>query len=293
MQTRYRAAATALLLTATAGLAATGGAAEASGTHHADRSSNRLVITIKTAKGAMTLSDNKIRPGNTVFKVAPHGKGSSGKQVFRLKPGYTLNQAFTDLQKAFGGDVPSVKRVDRRIVFYGGNQMNPRGGDPTYWGIALNHPGTYYVLDIDRNSVTKFHVGGMWQRRSLPSKDGWVNAATKADGVSNTFHTGRHDASSGWMKSTNNALEPHFFDLGHVKQRTTRQDVKNCFNGGACNFPARDHASASAGVISPGKRMVWSYSLTPGKYLVDCFWPSRETGMPHAFMGMYRLFQLH
>ena len=34
MQTRYRAAATALLLTATGGLAATGGTAEASGTHH-------------------------------------------------------------------------------------------------------------------------------------------------------------------------------------------------------------------------------------------------------------------
>ena len=291
MQTRYRAAATALLLTATAGLAATGGAAEASGTHATARTASSLVVTIHTHKGGgMTLSDSKIRPGNTIFKVAPHAKGSSGKQLLRLKAGYTEGQAFSDIGAAFGGDVHAVRRVDHNIVFYGGNQMNPRGGDPTYWAINLAKRGTYLVLDVDKNTLTQLKVAGPRQTRALPSQDGWINAATKADGVSNTFHAGKHNAASGWMSSTNKALEPHFFDVGQVKRSTTRSQVKACFNGGDCSFALSGHASA--GVISPGKHMLWSYSLPKGHYLVDCFWPSKETGMPHAFMGMFRMFDL-
>lgn len=69
MQTRYRAAATALLLTATTGLAATG-AAQASGTHHPGaRAASRLVVTIKSTANGVKLSESKIRPGNTIFKV--------------------------------------------------------------------------------------------------------------------------------------------------------------------------------------------------------------------------------
>ena len=111
MQTRHRAAATALLLTATAGMAATGGAAEASGTHHAgDRAARTLTVTIKSKAGAVKLSDDKIRPGNTIFKVKNvDGKASKGLvQVFRLRDGYTLDDAFADFGDAFGSSDPDV-----------------------------------------------------------------------------------------------------------------------------------------------------------------------------------------
>jgi hypothetical protein len=293
MQTRHRAAATALLLTATAGLAAAGGSsAQAAGTHTGHRAASTLVVKIKDTGSAVSLSDSRIRPGNTIFKVAPHGKGSSGLQVFRLLNGYTLTEAFTDLNAAFGGDVPSVKRVDKNIRFYGGNQMNAKGGDPTYWGVKIDKTGTYYVLDVDSNALTKLKVKGTTQKRTLPAKDGWVNmASTKSGG--NKFVVGKNNPKSGWMSSTNHAKEPHFVDLGHVKKTTTTKKVANCFAGsGPCNFNASDHAAAAAGVISPGKTMIWSYSLTKGKYLVDCFWPSKMTGAPHAIMGMFKLFHL-
>jgi hypothetical protein len=46
--------------------------------------------------------------------------------------------------------------------------------------------------------------------------------------------------------------------------------------------------SAGSGVISPRHSQVLRWNLKPGKYLVACFWPDRDTGMPHFFMGMWR-----
>jgi hypothetical protein len=295
MQKRYRAAATALLLTATAGMAATGGAAEASGTHHHSRAAAKsLTITIKTKGGQIKLSDSKFRPGKTLFKVKPHAKGGD-MQVLRLKPGYSVGQAFADVGAAFGGDVKAVRRVDRNIVFYGGTVMAPRGGDPTYWGVKIDKPGTYYVVNVDSNALTTFKVKGAKQKRHLPKTDGWINAVSINNGAGNAFKAGKHNPKSGWMSTTNKAKEPHFVELGHVKKSTTKQQVRKFFMGGAAGAPkffARDGAGIGTGIISPGRTFVWSYSLPKGKYLVDCFWPSKATGMPHALMGMWKLTHL-
>jgi hypothetical protein len=35
-----------------------------------------------------------------------------------------------------------------------------------------------------------------------------------------------------------------------------------------------------------------SYDLPAGEYLLACFWPDRFTGMPHFFMGMWKLINL-
>jgi hypothetical protein len=297
MHTRSSAAATALLLTASAaGLALSSGSAQATGSHVSHRAATKLVITIKDTGTSVSLSDSRIRPGNTIFKIKAHGQGSSGLQVVRLVDGYTLTDAFTDLNAAFGGDVPSIKRVDRNIKFYGGNQMNPKGAGPTFWGVRLDKAGTYYVLDIDSNALTTLKVKGTKQKRALPASDGWINMATASDGVSNVFRVGKNNPKAGWMSSTNNAKEPHFVDVGHVKKSTTRADVVSYFTDPAAPetppFAAADGAFAAAGVISPGKTMIWSYSLPRGRYLVDCFWPSKIDGTPHAIMGMFKLFQL-
>jgi hypothetical protein len=294
MQKRTSAAGAALVLAASVtGLAATSGSAHATGSH-AGRSASQLVVTIRSSAKGITLSDTKIRPGNTMFKVAPHGKGGD-LQVLRLRSGYTLTQAFTDINNAFNGDIPSIKRVDKNIVFYGGNRMSPKGAAATFWGVNLDKAGTYYVLNVDNNKLTTLAVKGTRQRRALPATSGVLNPADASDGVTNVWKPGKHIAKSGFMSTTNEAKEPHFVDLGHVKQATTDQQVQDFFNAGAPGqppFAAKDGATTAAGVISPGKRFVWSYSLPKGKYLVDCFWPSITSGMPHALMGMWKLFNI-
>lgn len=303
MQSRYRAAATALLLTATTGLAAAGGAAQASGSHHtSDRAARTLTITVKTKDGSIALSDSRFRPGNTIFKVK--NAGSKGLiQVLRLKAGYTELQAFSDFAAAFPSDdstpvdVDAVKRIDKNVVFYGGIETPKKPSRPANkWAVKIDKAATYIVLNLDTNALTTFKTHGDRQKRALPAQDGWINAKSGPNGVGNVFKAGKHNAASGWMSTTNSALEPHFVELDHVKKSATNKQVADFISGsGAPTFFAKDGASTDTGVISPGHTFLWSYSMPKGQYLAWCFWPSNQDGMggmPHAFMGMFTLTHL-
>jgi hypothetical protein len=95
------------------------------------------------------------------------------------------------------------------------------------------------------------------------------------------------------MKTTNKAQEPHFPVLNQVQESTTDQDVQDYINLNTQQPPSWAlPGGAEAGVISPGHTMVWKYSAPAGKYIVMCFWPDKNTGMPHFAMGMYKLFHL-
>lgn len=305
MQTRYRAAATALLMTATAGLAATGGAAEASGTHHAGAGAAKsLTITIKATAGGVKLSDTKFRPGNTIFKVKNmDGKASRGLiQLMRLKPGYSQLQAFGDLNTMFSDDpstppadiLAAIHRVDRHIVFYGGMEAAGKPSKVAKWAVKIDKPGRYLVVNFDQQQVTPFKAKGDKQKRSLPTADGFINAVPGPGGVGNAFKPGRHNAASGWMSTSNSAQEPHFVVLQHVKKGTTNRDVSDYFADPAAPpvppFAAKDGAGTDTGVISPGHTFLWTYDLPKGRYVTMCFWPSKTEGMPHAVMGMHAVF---
>jgi hypothetical protein len=297
MQTRYRAAATALLLTATAGLAATGGSAEASGTHHtSSKAARTLTITVKSKAHALKVSDDTFRPGNTMFRVKNiDGKDSNGLvQLLRLRHGYTLADAFNDIPQIFGGDVAAIKRVDKNVVFYGG--MNAKGdrSNPQKWAANLNTSGTYYLVNFDTQKLAPLKVRGSQQDRAIPSRDGFINTKTSHNRAHNTFKAGRHNAASGWMSTRNKAHEPHFVDIEQVKKGTTNADITALFNGTASSNPfVRHGAGTDTGVISPGHRFLWAYDLKPAKYAVMCFWPSIMNGKPHAEMGMHIVTSLH
>ena len=302
MQTRYRAAATALLLTATAGMAAIGGSAEASGSHHSGAGAGAapsLTITIKAKAGAVKLSDDRFRPGNTVFKVKNiDGQDSKGLiQVFRLKPGYTLQEAFADFQQAFSGGtdqatIDAINRVYDNIVFYGG--MEAKGGPnlSSSWAVRIDQAGTYYVANLDKNSLTSFKAKGDKQVRGLPRQTGFVDAVVGPHGVGNDFKAGRDNLKSGWMSTTNKAHEPHFVDLEQVKKGTKDSDISAAFQGGP-DPTVHGGGSTETGVISPGHRFLWTYDLPHGRYAALCFMPSDVDGTPHAIMGMHTVFNLH
>jgi hypothetical protein len=300
MHTRSRAAATtALLLTASVtGLAATGSAADASGSHPATagRAAPTLTVTITTHKTANVLSVDTLRPGKTMFKVVRKGAGGL-IQVLRLKPGYTIGDAASDFALAFPDgntppDVHAVRRVDRNVVFYGGMPTPKPGASPNKWGVDIDHHGTYYVVNLDRNNLATFAAKGKHQRRSLPAKDGWVNMATASDGVTNIFKAPKTDPHKGWMKTTNNAKEPHFVVMDRVKKSTTKQDVEDFLTGHAPPPFTNPPTEIDTGVVSPDRTIVWKYGTTKGRYLTWCFWPSKIDGTPHAFMGMFKLLDL-
>jgi hypothetical protein len=301
MQTRYRAAATALLLTATAGMAATGGPAEASGTHHHDAKAKSLTITIKSKDGKIKLSDDSFRPGNTVFRVknaaGKHARG--GLQVFRLRGSYTIGQAASDFALAFSGNndpatIDAINRIDDNVVFYGGmNAPRKKGGAATKWAVNIDKDSLYYVLNTKSNALTTFTAQGSRQKRTLPSRTGFINPETSHNAAGNKFVAGKHNQASGWMSTRNKAEEPHFVDIQQVKKGTTNSDLSALFTGGGGNPFVKHGAKTGTGVISPGHRFLWAYHLKQGKYGVFCFWPSKTDGMPHAVMGMHIVTRLH
>jgi hypothetical protein len=293
MHTRSRAAATALLLTASAaGLAVTNGAAHATGTHPSSKArAATLTVTITSTRSGPKLSTSSFRPGKTLFKVLPGHTGGS-IQVLRLRPGYSLRHAASDFGKIFGPstDVRAVRRIDKNVVFYGGMGVPAAGAKANWWGTDLDKAGRYYAVNLDKNTVTPFTTKGTHQRRSLPASTGWLNMATDTTGA-NAWRSPATDPNRGWMKTTNNAEEPHFVVLDQVTESTTDADVQAALS--SPNPPAFDLGTkAETNIISPGHSFVWHYGAPKGKYLSMCFWPSRIDGTPHALMGMFKLFHL-
>ncbi len=294
MHTRSSAAATALLLTAsTAGLALSSGSAEATGSHHASAAhAATLTVTITSKKSGPKLSVGKIRPGNTLFKVVRGGVGGS-IQVLRLKKGYSLKKATADFGKAFGQttDVKAVRRIDRFVVFYGGMPVPAKGDKPNIWGVDIDKAGKYFVLNLDKNTLSTLTAKGSHQHRALPKTTGHLGMKTIAGGA-NAFVAPANDPHKGWMKTTNHAAEPHFIVLDKVKEATTDQDVQEALmSPNPPDFLLGPELDTE--VISPGHTFVWKYGTSKGKYLALCFWPSKVDGTPHAIMGMFKLFHLN
>jgi hypothetical protein len=289
--TRSSAAATALLLTASAaGLALTDGSAHATRAHHASTArAATLTVTITSTRAGPKLSLDKFRPGKTLFKVVRGNKGGD-MQLLRLRTGYSLKHAFSDFNKLNADPInlKALRRIDRNVIFYGGLPVPAKDARPTWWGVDLDKADKYYVVNGDK--LTSLVTKGRHQRRSLPATNGRLGMKTIAGGA-NAWAAPTTDPNKGWMKTTNNAAEPHFVVLAKVKESTTDQDVQDAL------MSDQDPAfllgpELDTNIISPGHTFVWKYATSKGKYLALCFWPSKVDGTPHAVMGMFKLFHL-
>jgi hypothetical protein len=96
------------------------------------------------------------------------------------------------------------------------------------------------------------------------------------------------------VKFANQADQPHFLVLQPCKDSTDQRQGAQVHQLGrpGQTRPGQLKATADSGVLSPGKSQLLSYDLPAGKYLVACFWPDYFTGMPHVFMGMWKLVTL-
>ena len=244
-------------------------------------------VTVTMTSKSISLSTGTSIPAGQVFFTVKTAKGEHTLQLLQLHSGYTARQAEHDINAAFGGDVKAVKRVDKNISWLGG--VDATAGHPGKVSVNLQ-PGSYMAVDQESNATTKFTVvaGSADYRSVYPSSF----ATTK----NNLFHLHTNGLAlphDGWMKYHNHALEPHMFVLNHVKQSTTKQDVRDYVASGSQKPPSWGLGdSTDAGVISPGTAETWHYSLPAGKYLVACFWPSKDNGSPHFYMGMWKLVEL-
>jgi hypothetical protein len=243
-------------------------------------------VVAHMSKSAIHLSvGHTVHAGRVQFHVVS-SEGGHTLQVLRLHKGYTLRQAKADINKAFGGDLDAIRRVDHRIGWMGGAPAR------------VDHPGDFSInlprgdlILIDQNNPTFFrlHVFGKTPARPRVPTTSSITAFTYGFGTSPSTLP-----SSGWTRVGNVSDQPHFVVMQRVKDGTTPKMVRKFLkrHGLQGNPPWALKASTSTGVISPNHHQALRYDLPAGKYLLACFWPDDETGMPHILMGMWTLVRL-
>jgi hypothetical protein len=245
--------------------------------------SGATVVTVTMGANSMALSTDSITAGNTVFKAVSADGRDHEVQIVRLHSGYSLQQFGSDVGKAFGGNVKAVRRVDSHVTLRGGADAHYR---PGYMSVPLT-AHTYYLLDISGNSVRKFTVTGSFRHRPAPQSQGTIKAFTYGFGLNGTL------PHQGWIHEHDQSDQPHFFVFNRVKADTTYREVKQYFESGAQGRPPFAlFANTSSGVISPNTGQQFYLDMPAGRYVVACYWPDDDTGMPHAFMGMFKLITL-
>lgn len=242
------------------------------------------VIAHVSSKSISLSTGNRLHAGRISFKVVTH-KGDHELQIARLKRGYTLPEAGADLAKAFSGDVGAVRRVDAKISFRGGAETRPH--HPGRFGINLSR-GQYVFIDQNSNAFRTITVYGKAPaRRALPHNSSIGVYTYGFDTTPNVLPR------SGNTRIFNVSDQPHFIVFQRVKHGTTHKRVAKYFKSMSEQEPSWAlKANTSSGVISNGRSQTFHYSLPAGRYVIACFWPDDETGMPHASMGMWKLVTL-
>jgi hypothetical protein len=254
-------------------------------TSAADKAPHVPTVVVHMSKSAIHVSvGHTVHSGRVHFHVVST-EGGHSLQVLRLHKGYTLKQARSDVNKAFRGDLDAIRRVDHRITWMGGAPARvDRAGD-----FAVNLPhGDLLLIDQNHPTFFRLHAFGTPPDRPRIPTTSSITAFTYGFGTSPATLP-----ASGWTHVGNVSDQPHFVVMQRVKDSTTPRMVRKFLKHGLRgNPPWVLKANTSTGVISPHRTMALSYNLPAGKYLLACFWPDDDTGMPHILMGMWKLVSL-
>jgi hypothetical protein len=243
-------------------------------------------VVAHMSRSAVHLSvGHRLHAGRVIFRVTAR-QGGHALQLARLHKGYTLKEAMRDFRKAFGkGDIQAIRRIDHKISFLGGASARP--GHPGEFAVNL-HRAHLLAFDQNGSGLTRLRVFGTPPTRpTVPASSG---IATFSYGFGVSKPALPH---AGWTRINNQSDQPHFVVFQRVKDGTTNRMVRRFIkSGGNGNPPWALKVNTSVSVISPNRLEVFHYDLPAGKYLLACFWPDDDTGMPHIFMGMWKLIRL-
>lgn len=271
---RRVAAMAAALATAVGGTSLLPAQAEAAGT----------IPTIRVSMGAkgVHMSTSTVHAGRVRFR-AHTPQGDHSLQLLRLHKGYQPAQLRKDIGLAFQGNLAAIRRLDHRVTWLGGAETKPNR--PGIYSVFLR-AGTYFAVDQNGPGAARLRVVGTPAPRT-----GIGSTSTIMGNIKDRFVAPNAIPHRGWTTFKDTSDEPHFLVFQHVKPGTTRAMVRKALRSNS-RPPFQLPGSTSSGVVSGGKQIQFHYNLPAGKYVILCFWPSDETGMPHAFMGMFRFVNL-
>lgn len=262
--------------------ALTGGTAAAAGPAAA-RETAAGMVPVSIGAGSVVTMPSVVAPGVTTFKITTTRRTSSF-QVLALAPGYTVEQAETDVENGLEkGRLKALKRFEANTTLLGGATATSEKAGKL---VVDLDPGSYYALDTNKN-------GSPWQPFTVSGVD--TGATMPADATFKAVDStkwAKRPASiprSGWLRFKNRADQNHFIVLLKLLPGKTVKDFAAWLKDESGPPPVDFRFGLDSGVLSPGHDMATKYRLRRGNYVLTCFWPDASMGgMPHALMGMYR-----
>jgi hypothetical protein len=264
----------------------------------ADTASTVPTIHVAQTDKAMYLEGSTSFPAGRLRVTLEDAKVKHGAVVaiWKLATGYTWKAMRHDFDvmaaNLFGPNgnkkkgLKHLNHLINNITAYGGLSAHPgRTGRGTF---LLNEPGTYALFNDSSapRDPRRLTVGAAAGPQTMPTTDATVVALTKR-----RFGGDKVLPAHGTITFQNNSTEsPHFLEIQHVKEGTTRKQVIRALqsNGPGPFLPG----DASSDVVSYGHAMTLKLHLPAGEYALMCFFPDPRTGMPHAFMGMVNIVHL-
>ena len=229
-----------------------------------------------------------LRPG--VHRFVIRSAKTSSFQIIKARAGYTKRDLSRDVGTMFN-DVKAFKRFERNVQLFGG--VPSRHGEPGVMRVRLR-PGHYWVADTNDSETTPSDLADLRVGGARTGGRIGGTATLRAINEVDFAKRPRSIARKGLLRLRNDSVDNHFFEIAKLAPGKTMEDfrawIKAVKNGENVPPPMDEKArSIDSGVISPGLAMSMPYRLSPGRYVVICWWSDADMDlMPHAFMGMYR-----
>lgn len=271
------------------------GAGAAAGSTQAPHAKSTSSLSVTISKSAFKATPHSLRTGRVNLSLSAKG-GEAEFQIAKFAKGYSFKKFLKDYEAANTAPPKQALKALHRAVanstFYGGLDATP--GNKVTGSTVLPKAGSYVIYQDGEKPAhpTTLTVRGPSTKGAKVSTDATVKArsGSRFGGDSQLPATGTlefKNVSKGSTKS------PHFLQLQHVADGTTKKDIEDYFASGSDAPPSfMLDGSANLDVVSPGLSETLDYSLPKGTYAELCFFPDLKTGMPHAAMGMIKIVTL-
>lgn len=234
-----------------------------------------------TARDFSFSGPEAIPAGWTQLRLENEGPDYHHMQLVKLADGKTLQ----DLTAAFEESPVLPEWAEE----YGGPNP-PEAGESSQATVYLQ-PGDYALIcTVPDKQGTPHVMHGMVKNLTVTAAEGETAREPQADATLDmldfTFELSQSlAAGQQTIRVNNKGQQPHEVFLARLEPGKTMDDFLISFTPDAPAEPVW-RAAGGVSVIEPGAHGYFSVDLEPGQYVLACFAPDSESGMPHLMMGM-------
>lgn len=223
--------------------------------------------------------------------VTPDDWGK-GVLLLQLPEGMTMDDAMAQVEVA--GDAPPEFFYQSLLP---GGPMTGGEGEQSITAVVDLVPGQWIVAGsyMSTPPAIMTATGEMPADLPVPGSTATISMHEMVIEVTE----GELQAGENLLKIENTGDQAHFVEFEQLPDGATAEDVDAALQAEMMGTPVAGDSPlgeislvASSGDLSPGNTMWLSVDFEPGSYAGFCFVPDMESGMPHAYMGMYIVFEI-